>query len=699
MNAPNDKTAIALAILIAAGSLFAAGSVSAGGESMLRQQAIQRVRSAAQGKVRTEKTKSTPRLPGGGNKFRCLPTCDVTDGRFLAVAGAGMQPLSPPELYLQISVPAGATSFDLGIFDGDGGEFQNDGVTASWDAGVTALFEYTLYADPLATGSTVTEVDLEPGFPVILSDSMPDDDWVDFMVDTGPEAASPSGNFFYTLKIRLQDPSLATLNAFKVRTSGILSGLPASPAPLPFSFIASWTALSDLSVIYPNYPAATPTTYDGTFRFFIDVPVSQTQLALWDGDFDHGNADLSDQDTDDPDTPDAPFLPAWATPAVRPEGIALGSQGGTGDPADDDTTTGEFGPYIVRPPAVRYDLLFPDGRSFPNDNPSGNLEWEQLMISTASFDRSQMDFHSDSIPPGTYQLRIQGMDMQNLNALLVPYRVVCVDAQGVPCTLLRPYLVGGRVFVGTSDIEIQGPGDYGVPGVAMELRDWNGALLGTTTTDANGYYTFAADSGQYEMVVAAANFAPGGPLAGYASADGDSRTDTVLTDNALNDDFDYRGAGSIGNRVWYDINGNGIQDQGEVGLAGVILELRKASGTLLATTATAKDGSYTFRSLPDDAYTVNVVPTSLQAGLIPSYDLDGIATPNMAAVPLTGGQNRTDADFGYRGVVCYLQAEIVTFQLLDATNRVVATVTFAGDGSSTVTNLAPGTYKIRTLKP
>jgi len=51
------------------------------------------------------------------SKFKCLPTCDVTDGRFLALSGQGLQTLSPPDLYLEISVPAGSTSFDVGIFD------------------------------------------------------------------------------------------------------------------------------------------------------------------------------------------------------------------------------------------------------------------------------------------------------------------------------------------------------------------------------------------------------------------------------------------------------------------------------------------------------------------------------------------------------------------------------------------------------
>src|SRR5688500_5720181 len=94
--------------------------------------------------------------PAAGS-FRCLPTGDVTDGRFMAIAGTGFDTLSPPELALSIAVPAGSTSFDLGVFDGDGGEYDPFG-DANWDAGLTALFSYSLYADPAADGTGLTPV-------------------------------------------------------------------------------------------------------------------------------------------------------------------------------------------------------------------------------------------------------------------------------------------------------------------------------------------------------------------------------------------------------------------------------------------------------------------------------------------------------------------------------------------------------------
>ncbi len=469
--------------------------------------------------------------------LHCLPTCSTTDGRFLAIAGAGFETLSPPEMDLSIAVPAGSATFDIGIFDGDGGEYGPGG-EAFWDAGVTALFEYSLYADPGADGTGLLPVDLEPGSPTILSTDMPDNEWRNFTVATGSEAASPGGNFFYVLKVRLVNPALVTLNSYKVRTTAVVSALTLDPVARPFSYIASWTALNDISIVYPDFPNATPTTYDGIFRFYFDVPVSQDELTVWDGDFDHGKYDLTEQDTDDPNTPGAPFLPSWATPDTVPEGVAIGSPG-TGSPPDDDNVGG-FGAYIVRPPSIHYHVTAPDGQFYTNDNPSGNREWEQFTISTSPFDPLVMDASATSLPPGAYYMEVQGVDMINLNALLLPFRVLCMDEAGAPCAPLRPFLAGDTVYSDTDGNGVQNSGEPGVAGVAVELHDSYGALLGTATTDADGHYSFAVDKATYEVRVAAANFTTG-PLAGFVSTTGgDSSTETVTDDNVLDFDFGYR---------------------------------------------------------------------------------------------------------------------------------------------------------------
>ena len=54
----------------------------------------------------------------------------------------------------------------------------------------------------------------------------------------------------------------------------------------------------------------------------------------------------------------------------------------------------------------------------------------------------------------------------------------------------------------------------------------------------------------------------------------------------------------IGNRLWRDDNGNGIQDAGEPGIAGVTVRLYDAAGALLGTAVTDASGNFGFSSGP-----------------------------------------------------------------------------------------------------
>jgi SdrD B-like domain/Secretion system C-terminal sorting domain len=71
----------------------------------------------------------------------------------------------------------------------------------------------------------------------------------------------------------------------------------------------------------------------------------------------------------------------------------------------------------------------------------------------------------------------------------------------------------------------------------------------------------------------------------------------------------------LGNRVWNDVDGDGIQDAGEAGLAGVEMELLDGIGTVIGTVTTAADGSYYFSSAtgtnaPGIAYGINIQPNT-----------------------------------------------------------------------------------------
>ena len=55
--------------------------------------------------------------------------------------------------------------------------------------------------------------------------------------------------------------------------------------------------------------------------------------------------------------------------------------------------------------------------------------------------------------------------------------------------------------------------------------------------------------------------------------------------------------------MWYDLNGDGIQDPNEPGVAGVVVELRQGN-TVIATTTTDANGLYLFENVAPGLYSV-----------------------------------------------------------------------------------------------
>lgn len=61
---------------------------------------------------------------------------------------------------------------------------------------------------------------------------------------------------------------------------------------------------------------------------------------------------------------------------------------------------------------------------------------------------------------------------------------------------------------------------------------------------------------------------------------------------------------ALGDQVWFDENRDGIQDSTEVGVAGVTVDLKDASGNVIATTVTDANGNYLFSDLAPGDYSV-----------------------------------------------------------------------------------------------
>lgn len=110
--------------------------------------------------------------------------------------------------------------------------------------------------------------------------------------------------------------------------------------------------------------------------------------------------------------------------------------------------------------------------------------------------------------------------------------------------------------------------------------------------------------------------------------------------------------GSIGDRVWNDVNKNGIQDAGEGGIANVIVNLFDCNDNLIASTTTNANGNYLFSNLQANSYYVKF---ELKNGYSFSPKNAGNFLVDSDADPLTGktpcfvlnaGQNDLSRDAG-----------------------------------------------------
>lgn len=84
-----------------------------------------------------------------------------------------------------------------------------------------------------------------------------------------------------------------------------------------------------------------------------------------------------------------------------------------------------------------------------------------------------------------------------------------------------------------------------------------------------------------------------------------------LSENDFNDTVDFGfipdGNATLGNFVWMDINKNGTQEDGELGIEGVTVNLWNLDlGIKFDTTTTDKYGIYWFNNLPAGNYTVSI---------------------------------------------------------------------------------------------
>ncbi len=177
------------------------------------------------------------------------------------------------------------------------------------------------------------------------------------------------------------------------------------------------------------------------------------------------------------------------------------------------------------------------------------------------------------------------------------------------------------------------------------------------------------------------------------------------------------GPGQIGDEVWVDLDGDGVQDPAEPGREGVTVELLE-NGLVVATTTTSTTGRYLFGGLTPATYTVRV---TVLAGFSFSPSGQGATTADSDVLPggdtgaivLAAGETRLDVDAGLvpAGVAATIGDFVwqddngdgvhdpgepglagVTVELSTTLGTPVATTTSDAAGNYAFAGLLPGDY-------
>ncbi len=298
------------------------------------------------------------------------------------------------------------------------------------------------------------------------------------------------------------------------------------------------------------------------------------------------------------------------------------------------------------------------------------------------------DYLFSDIPPGDYRITVDtsdlptGLDTQTFDqdgiatANLVEVTLAAGEERlDVDFSYTGPGSLGDTVWFdhdGDGTIDANEPGISGVTvnatwdgpdGIAGNADD----VVLTTTTDLNGNYSFDnLPYGQYDVTVDTATL-PGGMAQTFDDDGlGTANTSTAVIDAAnlsnVDQDFGYNASGSIGDIVFFDVDGtedDGVPDAGDAVLPNIDVTIVWAGADGIfgnaddfsSTQTTDASGNYLLDGLPQGDYTVTVDTATLPTGLNAStYDADGTGTADTSAVTLDAANpDNLDQDFAYTG--------------------------------------------------
>lgn len=301
------------------------------------------------------------------------------------------------------------------------------------------------------------------------------------------------------------------------------------------------------------------------------------------------------------------------------------------------------------------------------------------------------------------------------------------------------YTLTDRVWLDTDEDENDdaAPDDNaeaGIAGVTVDLLNASRVVIATTETDSTGHFTFSGlPGGTADYTIRITDTY--GRLSDYYGTTASAVSGEWAVDN-LDDNIDYTAEPSephfgynikaaVGDTVFNDANGNGVQDAGEAGISGVTVNLYQdvnADGlldggdTLAASLVTDASGYYTFSGLAAGNYIVSIpTPPGGYTYTTESPDNDPAAGDQQAS-SLSGGSSDLDRDFGYQvppavqrsvsgtvwedadqnGAIDTGEIRLagVTVELLDSLDAVIASATTNASGYYEFTGLQSGDYTI-----
>ena len=250
----------------------------------------------------------------------------------------------------------------------------------------------------------------------------------------------------------------------------------------------------------------------------------------------------------------------------------------------------------------------------------------------------------------------------------------------------------------------------------------------TAVTDADGKYSFPGLAlGEYTVSVVDPT---SGPLAGTKPTEAytgryKTTADVTIaeaTGSVIDVNFGFVKPASVGDKVWMDVNRDGLQDADEPAMPGVTVTLTRAdgsavtdaSGNPVAAVTTDANGKYVFENLLPGDYTVTFTnPAGYEATISDAGDDRGLdSNGSSASVSLAQGQDDATVDYGLvgTGVIgdqLFVDANQSGGDALDAGDKPLAgvkvTLVWTGPGGITrtyeTTTDADGKYRFENLLP